>query len=196
MRLPSLFRNQQVEGIVLMVLATFFWSTNFSAIRSISQDIGPFSLSMSRWFLASLVLIVIGGRTILREAPMLLRHWKIMMLLSFSGISLATASTFMGLRYSTALNAAILQSSGSLVVLVASLVIFGERASMRQIIAVILSSIGVLVITGRGSIQTFIDLDLNIGDLLLWLGVASYAVFTPLLKLRPPVQSVSFLFAN
>ena len=196
MRLPTMFRGHQAEGIALMVTATFFWSTNFSAIRSISQDIGPFTLSMIRWALATIVLIILGRRTILREATVLLRHWKIMTVLSFSGIVLATATTFMGLRYSTALNAAILQSSGSLVVLVASLAIFGDRASTRQIIAVILSSIGVLVITGRGSIQTFIDLDLNIGDLLLWLGVASYAVFTPLLKLRPPVQPVSFLFAN
>ncbi len=196
MRMPALFRGQQAEGAILLMAATFFWSTNFSAVRAMSGDIGPFTLSLIRWGLASLIVLAISWRIIRRDLATMRRNWKAMLLLSFTGIFIANAATFLGLRYSTALNAAILQSSGSLVVLLASLFIFGERATTRQIIAVTLSSIGVLVITARGSLQTIIDLDLNIGDLFLWLGVASYAVYTPLLRLRPNVHQISFLFAN
>ena len=65
--------------------------------------------------------------------PVLLRHWRMMLLLSATGIATYNTMSYIGLTSTTALNVLLLQSAGPLIIIVWAFALFGERPTLWQI---------------------------------------------------------------
>ena len=178
---------------LLLSLATLFWSINLVLGRYMAGTIPPVALAQFRWTGAAVIVAVIGGRHLRKDWPVVRRHLGILLILSLTGITCYNTMAYYGLNFTTAINALLMQSSGPLLVALWSLVLFRDRLSRAQLIGILISLAGVVVIVTRGHLETLLDLSLNPGDIWVLAAMTAYALYTVLLRKRPRIHFLSFL---
>jgi len=179
----------------LLAAANLFWAGNIVLGRGLVGQVPPVTLSYSRWLGAFLIAVGFAWPRLKDDWPMLVRHWKIMLVLSASGIACYNTMAYIGLTSTTALNVLLLQSASPLIIIVWAFLLFRETPSPRQAVGVLLSLAGVAVIAARGSLEALSHLRLNPGDVWVLAALAIYAFYCVTLRKRPVVPPLSFLVA-
>ncbi len=178
---------------LLLALAVSFWAGNAIIGRAVRDTIPPVGLAFWRWLAAFLIILPFGWQYLRAEWRVVLRSWRITILLSFLGIALFNTLLYTALRYTTAVNGTLLQSAMPVFVVAYSFLFFRDGMTPRQISGMLLSLVGAVVIVAQGSLQLLTSLTFNIGDLLVVIAIVTYAAYTALLRLRPPVHALTFL---
>jgi drug/metabolite transporter (DMT)-like permease len=175
----------RVPPHVLLVLTTLFWAGNLVMGRAVHEDIPPIGLAFWRWLMV-LVLISPVYLTLLRQSwPVLRRSWKILVVLSFLGIFNFTCFTYVGLQYTTAVNAILSLSIIPVVIVGLSRLIFKEVITRVQTIGIAISLMGIVIIVSRGEPAALLGLSFNRGDLWIVGAICSWSLYSVLLKRRP-----------
>ncbi len=179
----------------LLILGNIFWSMNVVLGRAVVGHVPPITLAYLRWTGAFLVAIGFAWPYVKKDWPVLLQHWKLLVLLAATGIATFNTAAYLGLTSTTALNVLLMQSALPLIIIAWAFALFGERPTPRQAIAIVISLAGVGIIATRGSLQALLTLRLNRGD--AWILGASviYGIYCTLLRRRPTVHPLSFLIA-
>ncbi len=178
---------------VLLSLASLFWAINIVLGRFIVGTIPPVTLAQIRWSCAALIMLAVGWRHLGRDWPVIRANLPILIILSLTGITLYNTMSYYGLNYTQAINALLLQSSGPLLVGIWSLVLFRDRLTRAQLAGILISLLGVVTIITRGRPEVLFSLTLNRGDLWFIAAIGVYALYTVLLRKRPPIHFLSFL---
>lgn len=180
----------------LMLLPGLFWAGNAIVARSIAGEVPPIGLAFWRWAVAAIVILPLAWRYLRRDIPMMLARWPIMLLLTTLGISVFNTFLYMAAHTTTAINIVMLQTTMPIVVVLATYLIFRDRVSPLQAFGILVSLAGTLVLTAHGDPAILAHFDFRPGDLWMLAAVVSYAIYTALLRLRPPVHGFSFAFAS
>lgn len=180
----------------LLILANLFWAANIVLGRGVVGMVPPIALAYWRWTGAFLVAVGFAWPHLRRDAPVLLRHWGKMLVLSATGIATYNTMSYVGLTSTTALNVLLLQSAGPLIIIVWAFALFGERPSPRQVAAVLLSLAGVAVIAAHGSLESLLHLSLNPGDVWILVAMVIYGIYAAMFRVRPAAHPMSFLVAT
>ena len=181
---------------ILLALATLFWAGNFVLGRAVSGEVPPVGLAFWRWFGGALVVAAFALPRLRADWPTIRASAGILLLLSFLGIAVFNTLIYSGLRFTTAISALLMQSAQPVVIIIFSFLIFRDTVTPRQLAAVAISLVGVVVIVAQGSLATLSELSLNIGDLIVLAAAFSYAAYTALLRRRPRIHPLSFLFVT
>jgi drug/metabolite transporter (DMT)-like permease len=136
----------------LLVLTNLFWAGNIVIGRAVAGHVPPVTLAYWRWTGAFLVAFGFAWPHLKRDWPELLRHWPMLLLLAATGIATYNTMSYIGLQYTTALNALLLQSAMPVIVLLWDFGLFGARPSLWQTLGVALSLLGVLAIVSQLSL--------------------------------------------
>ena len=174
---------------LLLVLCVLFWSANFVIGRFVAGAIEPFELAFFRW---GGVLIVVLPFLVLHVKKLITTfraHWKILLLLSFLGIACFNTLLYIGLQYTTATNALLINSSIPILILFFSFVILKKAITPIQIIGIVLSTLGVVFLVLKGDWHTLLALNFNQGDLWVIGSSLCWALYSVLVKFRP--QNIS-----
>jgi drug/metabolite transporter (DMT)-like permease len=180
----------------LLVLANLFWAGNIVLGRGLAGLVPPIALAYWRWTGAFLVAVGFAWPYLRRDAAVLLRHWRMMLLLSATGIATYNAMSYIGLASTTALNVLLLQSAGPLIIIVWAFALFGECPSLWQSAGVAVSLVGVATIAGHGSIEALLQLSLNRGDVWILVAMVIYGIYAAMFRRRPATHPLSFLVAT
>jgi drug/metabolite transporter (DMT)-like permease len=129
-----------------------------------------------------------------RDWPAIRTHWKAMLWLGVTGGALFTALQYVGLQYTSALNVSVLNSLVPVLIVATSAALFRDRISPMQLAGIVVSSLGVLTIIGRGSLDVLARLAFNWGDLIILFNMLVFAIYAACLRLRPPMHWLSFIF--
>lgn len=191
----SLIARLWSSAWTLLFLGNLFWTGNIIIGRAIVGNVPPVTLAYFRWTGAFLIAVGFAWPMLKRDWPVLLRHWRMMLLLSMTGIATYNTMCYVGLNYTTALNALLLQSSMPVVILLWAYTLFGERPGIAQAAGVVVSLGGVAAIASGGSLDTLLHLSVNRGDAWILAAVILNAMYSPLLRRRPAVHPLSFLVA-
>ncbi len=119
-----------------------------------------------------------------------------MLVLTALGISIFNTFLYIGAHTTTAINIVMLQTAMPIVVVIATFLIFRETLTGSQAAGIAASFLGTLTLISHGDPAILLHLDFKRGDLWMLAAVVSYAVYTALLRLRPPVHGLSFVFAT
>ena len=179
----------------LLALANLFWAGNIVLGRGVVGMVPPIALAYWRWTGAFLIAVGFAWPYLRRDAPTLLRHWRMMLLLSATGIATYNTMSYIGLTSTTALNVLLLQSAGPLVIIVWAFALFGERPTLWQSAGVLVSLIGVAVIAAHGSLDRLLHLSLNRGDVWILAAMVIYGIYAAMFRVRPAAHPLSFLVA-
>ena len=180
----------------LLVLANLFWAGNIVLGRGLAGHVPPIALAYWRWTGAFLVAVGFAWPYLKRDAAVLLRHWRMMLLLSATGIATYNTMSYIGLTSTTALNVLLLQSAGPLIIILWAFALFGDRPTLWQSAGVLLSLVGVAVIAAHGSLEALLHLSLNRGDVWILVAMVIYGVYAAMFRRRPAAHPMSFLVAT
>jgi len=178
------------------VLANLFWAGNIVLGRGLAGHVPPIALAYWRWTGAFVIAFGFAWPYLKQDARALLRHWRMMLLLSATGIATYNTMSYIGLTSTTALNVLLLQSAGPLIIIVWAFALFGDRPTLRQSTGVLLSLAGVAVIAAHGSLETLQHLTLNRGDVWILVAMVIYGVYAAMFRRRPAAHPMSFLVAT
>jgi drug/metabolite transporter (DMT)-like permease len=181
---------------LLLTLAVFFWAGNFIVGRAVRADVPPVALAFWRWFFAAILVTLMARRHLPADLARLRKSWGIVLLLAFAGITCFNTLVYIGLQYTIAVNALLMQSLMPVMIVGLSFLLFKEKISLIQAAGVAISLLGALTIIGRGSLGVLLSLSLNRGDILVFIAVAGYAGYSIGLKKRPAVHPLSFVAAT
>ena len=178
---------------LLLSLTSLFWAINIVLGRFIAGTIPPAALSEIRWFGAGLIVLPIAWPHLRRDWPVIRRHIGMLLLLSLTGITIYNTLAYHGLEYTTAINGLLMQSSAPLMIGLWSLILFRDRLTPAQLLGILMSLTGVIVIIAHGSFAALATLTLNPGDVWFLVAMVSYALYAALLRRRPAIHFLSFL---
>ena len=119
-----------------------------------------------------------------------------MAILGALGIGAFNTLLYSGLQTTTALNSMLIQSAQPALILMLGGLVMRDRTSARQIAGVLVSLAGVLMVIARGDLALLLALRLNAGDAIIAFAVLLWALYSVLLRKRPPVHPLSFLAAS
>jgi len=179
----------------LLVAANLFWAGNIVLARGLAGQVPPVTLAYWRWTGAFFIAVGFAWPRLKTDLPVMLRHWKMMLVLSATGIASYNTMSYIGLTSTTALNVLLLQSATPLIIIVWAYLLFRETPTTRQTLGVLVSLAGVAAIAGHGSWEMLAHLRLNRGDIWVLAALVIYGFYCVTLRKRPQVHPLSFLVA-
>jgi drug/metabolite transporter (DMT)-like permease len=187
------------SAYLLLAVAMLSWAGNAVVGRALAGTVPPFGLSLMRWTIACVAVAPFALGEVMAKRAIVLRHWRVLLALGLLGLTLCNSLTYLGLQWTTAINAGLLNSAGPMLTLLAAFALHRERAAPLQIAGLAVSLLGVLVIVLRGDAGGLLELAINRGDAAILIGIAAWSVYTVLLRRAPrelsPVALLWLLFA-
>jgi len=170
---------------LLLTLTPLFWGGNFVLGRGVHEFFPPIALACIRWTLAFLIILPFAWPHLRRDWPVIRRHWPWLVFLGATGAGSFNTLTYIGLNHTPALNALVINSSGPVMIALASFIFFSDRLTPRQIFGIGISLVGVIVVVSKGDLQALAQLQFNNGDLWVLAAMAVWGVYTAFLRKRP-----------
>jgi len=184
------FANQPY---LLLSLTSLFWAGNVVLGRYVAGHVPPIALATLRWGGAFLVILPFAWPHMMREWHVIRGNLPMLVLLSITGIAAYNTVAYIGLQYTSALNALLIQSAGPLFIAFWSLVLFRTRLSWAQALGIAISLGGVLTILARGDIEALSAVDFNKGDLIFGGALMIFCIYSALIPYRPKLHALAFL---
>lgn len=178
----------------LLTLTMLFWAGNYTIGRWADGHIPPVTLAFLRWLGAALILLPFAWPAVWAERVVLKSNLRIFLILGVTGTGLFNTLQYIALTDTTATNAGIINSAAPVMIVVLSLIVNRERLSRLQLLGVLLSTLGVLVVMSKGSLETLRSLSFRGGDVVMLAAMVLWAVYSVWLTQRPKMPVLAFAF--
>jgi drug/metabolite transporter (DMT)-like permease len=178
---------------ILLTVAPLCWAGNVVLARGIVDRIPPVSLAFWRWSVAFMILLPFAFRQAKRDWKQVAANWKITLFLSLTGISLFNTLLYISVQTTTAINASLIQTAMPAVIILISLAAFKDNVTIIQLLGVCLCMAGAFLVVMRGNYANLTHFQFVKGDLIMFLAVFLYALYSAFLRKRPPIHPLSFL---
>jgi len=179
---------------VLLVLATLFWGGNFALGKAVSGSIPPMTLSYVRWTEALIFFLPLAWSEFKKYKADLYKNWLIFASLGITGVVGFNMCVYLSVQYTTAINAALINSFAPIVVSLLSIIFLSEKFTFKQGIGMAISLGGVIWIIARGNWQKLISLTFNRGDMIMIIAVLLWGIYNIVLKKKGKIVPLKTLF--
>lgn len=179
---------------LFLVLANLFWAGNYVFGKYVVVEMSPLEMTFSRWFIALFFLFPIAHLIEHPEWKKVWREWKTLLIMGILGIASYNLVLYGALRYTTSMDAALVNSINPAVIVLFSAILLKERISVKNSIGLIISLMGVLLVLTKGHLQEIFHLSYNRGDLLMIGAIliwTFYSIIGKKLKNIPPISATA-----
>ncbi len=171
---------------LLLTLTTLFWGGNFVVGRAVHESIPPISLAWWRWLVAALIILPLVIKPLWQSRHILRENWLKLGVMSLLGVTGFNTLVYLGLQTLPASNGILLLSAGPVFILMISWWFLGDRVRPIQILGMVLSLAGILVLVSKGAPWHFwSQLGSGSGNLWILTAVVTWAIYSVMLKKRP-----------
>jgi drug/metabolite transporter (DMT)-like permease len=168
----------QRRAYLLLGLVIVFWAGNYPLGKLALLQLGPLTLTGARTLLAAPLLFLVGRLTAPLPRALGRADYVAFLVLGLSGLVANTTVWYLGLKYTTALNAGIVGASSPIFVAVASALLLGDRLTVQNWLGIGLSVAAVLVTVAKGSPAVLLSFAVNRGDLLILASQSAWVVYS------------------
>jgi drug/metabolite transporter (DMT)-like permease len=169
----------QTRAYLALTLVAALWGSYPAFAKVALLDFPPFFLVSLRSTLAAGFLVVL----LLRRGW---DQWRVLgwssvgtfAFLGFTGLFVSTGGTYLGIAFTTASSAVMLQAATPVMVALGARVYLGERLRATQWAGVGCSTLGVLLVITRGSWRAIAHLELRPGDVILLVAQIGWSMYT------------------
>ncbi len=170
---------------LFLFLAVLFWAGNFIVGKYASYyQIPPFSLNFYRWFFAWLILLPFTFKEIISKKNYILENYKFYILLGITSVTIFNSIVYYSLNFTQVISGVLMISTIPVMIMFISSILKIERTNIFQILGVICSFVGVILIITKANLDLLVNLDFNKGDLTMVVAMLSWATYSALLKKR------------
>ena len=170
---------------LFLFLAVLFWAGNFIVGKYESYyQIPPFSLNFYRWFFAWLILLPFTFKEIISKKNYILENYKFYILLGITSVTIFNSIVYYSLNFTQVISGVLMISTIPVMIMFISSILKIERTNIFQILGVICSFVGVILIITKANFDLLVNLDFNKGDLTMVVAMLSWATYSALLKKR------------
>lgn len=184
---------------MLMILCTLFWSGAFIAGKIGVQEFPPFSLAFFRFLFATVIIFPIMIKYEDKNWRLKKSDWPTIIALGMIGMFGYHALFFTALKYTTAINSAMIGATNPLITSLLASVMIGEKLGFRRLGAILLALSGVMLTISEGKLEIIKNINFNNGDIIMLLAVVCWAIYGVISKKVMPkyspliITSYSFL---
>jgi drug/metabolite transporter (DMT)-like permease len=183
---------------VLLPFPPLFWAGNLLIGREFAAQLPPFGLTFWRWTVALMCLLPFVWRDLWRYRRELVANWWVIVGLGLTGFAGYPVLNYIALHTTPAATAAILNSTLPLMVPVFAWLLAGERPKLQVGVGIAISLVGVVWIVSRGSLEVLSTMSIGLGEVLVLIAVACYALYSVLLRFAsrsiPPLALLGATF--
>lgn len=184
-------------GYLFALMATVIWSGNFIVARGLSSEIAPVTLAFCRWTTATVVLLPFAIAALYRQRAELLASLRHLIPTAFMGVTIFNTLIYIAGHKTTALNLSLIAIFSPVFIIILAHIFLNDRITVTRMCGVVLSVLGVVMLTTRGDLGLLLELQFNEGDLLMLFGTLIFAVYTILVRRKPIVLlPTAYLGAN
>lgn len=171
---------------LFLSLAACFWGGNYVVGHLLVAQADPIILSEARWLFTAILLMALYFNQVKQQWPAMKEAKGTILFLALCGQVLFPVTLYVGLQYTSSLNAAIYLSTTPALVLLINKFIFKEAISSQSIYGVVLSSLGVVYLVLQGDLIHLDTLkNLNRGDMWTMGSAISWALYCAFLRIKP-----------
>ena len=147
---------------LLLILTTIFWSGNFIVGKLASfHEIPPFSLNFYRWFFAWLILAPFTLSEIIKKRDYIVNNLKLFIILGITSITIFNSTVYYSLNFTQVISGVLMISTIPVMIIFISSILKIEKTNIFQILGVIFSFTGVLLIITKANLGVLLSLDFN-----------------------------------
>lgn len=188
-------QNLTRQAYLLLTLTTLFWGGNSVAGKMASGEISPMLLTLARWVVAALIVLVFALPDVRRDWPEIRKNLLRLFLFGALGFTLFNVILYTALTKTSAVSSSIVQAAIPASVYAINFLIFRVKTTVWQIAGFIVTLSGVLAVAARGDFSRLASLDLNEGDALVLAAVLIYSLYTVCLRFKPNIGWKSLIAA-
>jgi len=193
--LQALWKGTWGQAYVLLTLTTLMWGGNAVAGRLAVGEVSPMMLTCLRWVIVVVVLLPLVGRQVIAAWPQIRERWVFTILMGAFGFTGFNALFYAAAHHTTAVNLTIFQGSIPVLVLLGTVLFFHARVIPLQVIGMIVTILGVILVSVKADFEILRTLALNIGDVWTLIACVFYAGYTLGLRHRPAITGLTFFAA-
>jgi drug/metabolite transporter (DMT)-like permease len=174
---------------LLVVISTAFWGGNFVLAGPVMSDLSPLWAAALRFVIGSGAMFALA---LWQREPLLAllrRNLGAYLLLGLVGIGGFNLLFFYALQGTSPTNAALIMATNPLLTTFIAALVLGERPTVRQIAALPLALVGVVVVISGGSLTRLQTLQMANGDLLMLGADLVWAFYNVLARRYMPAAS-------
>ena len=182
--------NAQLRASFFLVVATLCWGLNANFSKLAVGEITPMQVVTFRWLGVMLLMLVFARGSIRRDWPVLRHHLPFLALMGGCGFTVFNALFYVAGHYTSAINIGILQGAVPIFVLLGGFLAFGQRINVVQVVGVVLTLVGVVIVATGGHPGQLAAFAINRGDFFMLVACLIYAVYSLGLSRSPKASSL------
>jgi drug/metabolite transporter (DMT)-like permease len=169
-------KSSNLMAYVYLLGAVIMWGGNWVAVRYAVQAMSPWVVVTIRSILSAVILLLVvwitkGKKPEVRD----IRKFALLGLVGLFGFNFLQYS---GLKYTTAINGSLINAATPIIIILLSRIFIQEKLREIQLFGVLISFIGVFWVITKGSWAVIRALELNIGDVLMFMAATCWAIYT------------------
>ena len=171
------------NAYLFLILAILFWSGNFIVGKAASfLEIPPFTLNFYRWTFALLILAPFTFKEIIKKKIYILKNIKLILILGITSITIFNSIVYYSLNFTQVISGVLMISTIPVMIIFFSWIFKIEKTNIYQILGVVFSLVGVVLIVTKADLGKLINLNFNKGDLWMVVAMFSWAMYSALLR--------------
>ena len=167
--------------VLILLLTSFLWGGNFVYSKFLIGHATPLMLTILRWTIAIVVLFPLlkknGGKMLPSKDSILP-----LFLMGVTGVVLFNIFQFLAITQTSAIKTGLISTLNPLTIALASALFLHEKIKFRQLLAMLLSLFGVLIVLSKGSLNRVLSLHFNNGDLWMVAAVMLWGIYSVMAK--------------
>lgn len=183
------------NAFVMLTLTALFWGGNTVAGRLAVGEVSPMMVVFLRWLIVAAILVPLFWGRIRSDWALMRPYLPRMILMAAFGFVGFNSLFYIAATQTTAVNLGIIQGSMPIIVLIGSVIAFGTKVRLLQVLGILLTLVGVTLIAAQGSLDVLLSLAVNPGDGYMLLSCVLYSGYALALRNRPKVSGLTFFAA-
>ena len=175
--------SKDKKAYIFLILTTLFWSGNFIVGKAASYfEIPPFTLNFYRWTFAWLILAPFTIKEIIKKKNYILENIKLIIVLGITSITIFNSIVYYSLNFTQVISGVLMISTIPVMIIIFCWLFKIEKTNIYQVLGVIFSLFGVIVIITKANLGILLNLNFNKGDLWMVVAMFSWAMYSALLR--------------
>ena len=163
-------KDNNFLAYLYLFLTVTFWAGNFVVGKLASfYEVPPFSLNFYRWLFAWLILAPFTIPEILEKRNYIIKNYKLFIILGVTSITVFNSIVYYSLNFTQVISGVLMISTIPVMIIIFCRLLKIEKTNTYQILGVIFSLSGVLIIITKAELNILLNLNFNKGD--LWLSL-------------------------